>query len=294
MLLSAFGTGSIVTLLLILVLVTLVLFALFLGGSLLAQGYLYQQPADRLPLRALAAALLVGLFITGWVWLDQRYPRRYDTFFEFAPYQTQEFNEFEAVRWMSLDGTRITRDDAGNPIEVTVKYRRGTGPRPTVFTEEETGAPFQLNGVSQSGESFMTAAIRLRPSPEAEPIRLNAQLNPRSSLPTYTNERRFVEVNGSSYVEADQLGVLYVPSTWTVLVALLINVMLFVVWMIAFWPLLRFTLGHAFGLTVVMGLVTMLLVMPVLFKPHRAAPPAERTTQLIGPRIISLASGDGA
>lgn len=269
------------TLLLILVLVTLVLFALFLGGSLIAQGYLYQQPADRLPLRALAAALLVGLFITSWVWLDQRNPRRYDTFFEFAPYQTQEFNEFQAVRWMSLDGTRITRDDAGNPIEVTVTFRRGVGLRPTLFTEEGTETPFQLNGVTRSGESFMTAAILLRPNPEAEPVRYNAQLNPRARVPTYTSDRRFVEVNGSSYIEADQLGVLYVPSTWTVLVALFINGMLFVVWMIAFWPILRFTLGHAFGLTVVLGLITMLLVMPVLFKPNRVARQAETPATIV-------------
>jgi voltage-gated potassium channel Kch len=38
---------------LVLLLVTLVLFALFLGGSIVAQGYLYQAPADRLPVRAL-------------------------------------------------------------------------------------------------------------------------------------------------------------------------------------------------------------------------------------------------
>ena len=50
------------TLLIILFLVTLVLFALFWGGGLVAQGYLYQQPADRLPIRALAGALLVGSF----------------------------------------------------------------------------------------------------------------------------------------------------------------------------------------------------------------------------------------
>ena len=39
---------------------TLGLFALFLGGGLVAQGYLYQNPAERLPVRAVAAAVLVG------------------------------------------------------------------------------------------------------------------------------------------------------------------------------------------------------------------------------------------
>ena len=62
------------TLLIILLLITLVLFALFLGGGLVAQGYLYQSPAERLPLRALAAALLVSSFITIWVLIDRGAP----------------------------------------------------------------------------------------------------------------------------------------------------------------------------------------------------------------------------
>ena len=64
-----------VTLLLILFLITLLLFTLFLGGSLVAQGYLYQQPAERLPLRALSGAVLVGAFITIWVSIDRAAPR---------------------------------------------------------------------------------------------------------------------------------------------------------------------------------------------------------------------------
>ena len=94
------------TLLITLVLITLVLFALFLGGGLVAQGYLYQEPADRLPLRALAGAVLVGLFIMMWVLIDRGAPRKYDTFFQFSPYTTREFTEFEAVRWTAnVDGT---------------------------------------------------------------------------------------------------------------------------------------------------------------------------------------------
>lgn len=270
-------------LLLILVLITLILFALFLGGTLVAQGYLYQQPADRLPLRALAAALLVGLFLTVWVWIDRGSPGRYDTFFEFAPYQTQEFTEFEAIRWLSPDGTRLKVDEAGNLIEATAKFRRAGGTRAAPFLEEGTDSPFQLNGASKTGESFMTAAIRLRPDPDAEPIRLNARLNSKTRVPTYTNDQRFVEENGSRYVQFDQLGVLYVPSTRTVVIALLLNLLHFVVWFVAFWLILRFTSGHALGLTVVMGLITMLLVMPLLFKPNRMpkAAPEVPTAMLV-------------
>src|SRR5262245_16710166 len=94
------------------------LFALFLGGGLVAQGYLYQNPADRMPIRALAAAALVAGFVTFWVWIDQRAPGRYNTFFEIRGESTKEFDEFEAVRWMAAGG-KVHIDANGNYTETT-------------------------------------------------------------------------------------------------------------------------------------------------------------------------------
>ena len=261
-------------LLIILLLVTLVLFAIFLGGGLVAQGYLYQEPADRMPVRALAAAVLVGSFITMWVGIDKAHPRRYDTLFELAGYERKEFSEFEAIRWTSIDGVNLKMDESGKPMETEVKYKRGTGGKADKFIEVGTDTAFQLNGGTKTGESYMVCAIKVKPDPEAEPIRLNALLKDekrnQSKTPTYTPERRFVEENGSRYVDADQMGALYIPSTWAVILGLLLNFMLFVVWYAAFWPILQFTRGHAFALTTLFGLVTMLLVMPILFKPGRS------------------------
>lgn len=265
------------TLLLPLLLVTLVLFAFFLGGSLVAQGYLYQAPAEMLPVRALGAAVLVGSFITLWVWIDKRHPRKYDTFFEFAPYERQEFDEFEAIRWSSPDGVKLVEDAAGKPVETTVKFKRGVGAKANRFFEEGQGdEPFKTNGATKNSESYMTAAIRLKPTPEAEPVRFDAVLveDKRSKAKSYAPDRRFMEERGSRYVEADQMGVLYVPSTGTVVLALFLNFLLFVVWFSAFWPILQYTRGHAFALTVLFGLITMLVVMPILFKPNRTSPPA--------------------
>ena len=73
------------------------LFALLWVVTAVAQGYFYQQPVDRLPLRAAAAALLIGGYLTFWVALDRKSPGKYDTFFEFAPYSTTTFDEFDAV-----------------------------------------------------------------------------------------------------------------------------------------------------------------------------------------------------
>jgi hypothetical protein len=264
---------------LVLLLVTVVLFALFLGGGLVAQGYLYQAPADRMPVRALGAAVLVGVFLTFWVWLDQRRPRKYDTFFEFAPYETKTFDEVEALRWQSFDGKKMRPGPDGNPAEFSVKFRRGVG-KDAPFAEEGTGTPFVMAGASKaSGEQFMTVAIKLKPEPDGEVVRFNAKLKDDiTGRKVYTPDQQFVEEKGSRYVQGDQMGVLYVPSNTTVFLALLINFVHFVVWFVAFWAILHFTRGHAFILAVSFGLATMVLVMPLLFKPNRA-PPAPAAPQ---------------
>lgn len=264
------------------VLITLILFALFLGGGLVAQGYLYQQPADRLPLRALAGAVLIGSFLTIWVMIDRGAPRKYDTFFEFSPYETKEFSEFEAIRWMSADGTKLKLNESGQPLEVVVKFKKQAGVKGGTFVDEVSGEPFQLNSsTSKANESYMTAAIRARPAPEAEPVRFNAVLkeDSRSSVKTYAggpDGRRFVEEKGSRYIQADQLGVIYVSSSAAVFLALLLNFTHFLLWFLVFWAILQFTRGHALMLASVFGLVTMLMVMPLLFKSGRATrAPAE-------------------
>jgi len=280
-----------VTLLITLFLVTLVLFALFLGGSLVAQGYLYQEPADRLPLRALAGAILVGTFITVWVMIDRGSPRKYDTFFEFSPYETKEFSDFEAIRWVSLGDGKLKLDASGHPVEVVVKFKRGTGTKANTFVEEGSGDPFMLNSSGRGGESYMTTAIRAKAGPDAEAVRFDAQLKEtRPGVKTYAagpEGRTFVEQRGSRYIQADQLGVVYVPSTGAIILALLINLLHFVVWFIVFWPILQFTRGHAFLLMTVFALVTMLLLMPLLFERNRPKKPGPEV-----PRTVFQERGD--
>jgi hypothetical protein len=115
-------------------------------------------------------------------------------------------------------------------------------------------------------------------------VRFNAQLkNDRGSTVTYAaglDGLRFVEENGSRYIQAHQLGVVYVPSTGAIIVALFINLLHFLVWFIAFWPILQFTRGHSFLLMMVFALVTMLVVMPLLFEKNR-----ETKSAAEGPRV---------
>ena len=257
-------------LLLVVLMLLLGLFALFLGGGIVAQGYLYQNPATRMPLRALVAAALVAGFIALWMLLDQRSPGRYDTFFNFSPHTTVEFQEFEAVRWMGAGG-KLKLDEKGNPTETTVKFKRATGGAGTQFLEEGTGNKFELQGTTAGGAQYMTGAIRVKAADDPEPVRYYATLkeDTRSKEKMYTQERRFVEEKGSRYVEAHKPGTLFVPSTGTIMVSLLLNFVLLVVWVVAFWPILRFSLGHAIVFGLSLALVTMLAVLPVLFKQNR-------------------------
>jgi hypothetical protein len=271
-----------VVLLLVFLMLTLALFALFLGGGLVAQGYLYQNPAERMPLRALIAAALVAGFITLWVRIDQRAPGRYDTFFNFTPSSTVEFQEFEAVRWTGA-GDKLKLDANGNPVEKSVVFKRAVGNKGQ-FVEEGTSEPFKLNGSTSSGTQYMTGAIRVKAAGDPEPVRYKATLkeDPRTKSKTYKADSKFEEEKGSRYVDVHQMGTLVVPSPGTVVLALFLNFMLMAVWLVACWPVLRFSLGHAVVFAGALGLVTMLAVMPVLFRYSRESkPPAPTTAQAI-------------
>jgi len=258
-----------VSLILVFALVTLVLFGLFWGGSLVAQGYFYQNPADQLPLRAAVAALLVALFISFWVWIDKKHPGKYDTFFSFSGETAREFSEFEAVRWeFDPVAKGFKKDDKGNPTETTAKFKKASGGKTATFVEEGSNKKFVTHDTG-----MMTAALLVKADGDA-PVRFKAVVkkDDRTGAVNYVSdltERRFVEENGSRYIKHAQMGVMYVPSGAVVAVALLLNFLLFVVWFVAFWPILRFNWGHALGFATVFGLVMMLLVLPLLFKPNR-------------------------
>jgi hypothetical protein len=167
---------------------------------------------------------------------------------------------------------------------VTVKFKKGTGSKANTFVEEGTSDAFQLNSSGRTGEAYMTAAIRARPDPDAEPVHFNAQLKgDPSTTVTYKSGLeglRFIEENGSRFIQAHQLGLVYVPSTGAVIVALLLNFLHFLIWFIAFWPILQFTRGHSFILMTVFALLMMLIVLPLLFDQTtaaKAAPAAEGT-----------------
>lgn len=258
-------------------LLAVALFGIFWGGSLVAQGFFYQNVADRLPIRAAVAALVVGGFLAFWVNLDKKSPGKYDTFFAFSGESTRDLDEFQAVRWQVDPVSKgLKKDASGNPVETTVKYKRVPGGKTPSFVEDPGGKKFAVNDTDS-----MTAAILVKDD-GGNPVKLAAQLkkDERSGAMNYIsdlNERKFVEENGSRYIMHARPGVMHVPSSGVVATALLLNFLLFAVWFVAFWPILKFNVGHSLGFTAVFGLLMMLLVLPLLFKPNREA---NRTSQV--------------
>jgi hypothetical protein len=286
-----------VSLILLWLLVVLVLFALFWGGGLLAQGLWYQEVADLFPLRAIGAAVLVGSYLTLWVALDRRAPGKYDTLFEFAPEEQVPFEEFEAIRWVAVEPPKLKLDESGQPVEVVTRFRKDVGNRGEAFVAVGSGEPFRLNGVNRNGEAFMTVALRVQLDDSGEPIRFNAVLQEDPpGVPAYASGfegRRFIEAGGERYIFADQLGIIHVPTPQVVAVSLVLNILLFVVWFIALWPILQFLPSHAAGLTLAFGFATMLIILPLLFQPNRQPPPAPppAAAAWIGPLTSASTAG---
>ena len=167
----------------------------------------------------------------------------------------------------------------------------GAGGPGSQFVEEGTGAPFKLAGRTKTtGEQYMTGALLVKGPGDAEPVRFSAKLTDDKKYPP---DLEFKEDKGSRSIKAgqnkgaenkaDPLNAMLVPSTATVAVALLLNFMLIAVWVVAFWPILRFSFGHALMFTAVLAIITMVALMPILFKQNRTPkPPAAAPTASCG------------
>ena len=245
---------------------TVGLTVLFWGLALFVQGYLYNQPADKLPLRALVAGLGVALFLTAWTYLNTRATptNKYGVLHEFSATSQVAVDEFEAVRRLAV------KDEKGQPKEVTVPFKWQSAGAGGKFVEAGTSRDFQVNS-----SDYMTVAL-LVPDGGSK-ARFDAEMQDGTYTKRADDERRFEEQGGSRYIDARNPRQMQVPSTSGLIAAVAINVLNYVVWFLAFWLGLRFTIGHSLGLAVAFGVTTMLM-MPLLFdlnkvKPVVAPPP---------------------
>jgi hypothetical protein len=257
------------TLVLTLVLSAVALTALFWGLAVTLQGYLYNQPADRLPLRALAAGLGLAIFLTAWTYLNTRASHldKFGVLFGFdhmmVATSTREVDEFEAVRRLRI------KDEKGQPKEVAVPFRwQAGGAGGGRFVEPGTAREFRINT-----SDYMTVAL-LVPEADGSKTRFEAV----TADGTYARQGgyvRFEEQGGSRFIDADEAAGprrMEVPSAGGLAAALAVNVLHYVAWLLAFWLGLRFTFGHALGLAAVFGTVSMVVLMPLLFKVNEPKP----------------------
>jgi hypothetical protein len=210
------------------------------------------------------AALLVSCFTCLWVYLNTRasHPDKYGTFFEMKPGTIAELEEFEAVRLLGVKGPD------GKQKEATVKFHwQPTGGRDGrgAFLEPVTNREYQRNT-----SDFQTIAV-LVPNADGSKSRFDATM-PGGRYPPEGQEFLYVEQDGGRHLDGSNLRLMVVPNTGALIAAVLLNVMLFVVWFLAFWPVMRFTVGHALGLTAIFGAVSLFIVVPLLFEKNEVPP----------------------
>lgn len=240
---------------------TVGLFAALWGLGLFLQGYLYSEPASKMPLRALGGAVILAAFLTFWVQVNTRAETkdRYGTLFEFNPTSTQSFQEFQAIR----------KDRQGK--ESTVAFQRVGGGTTAPYVEPETQQPFRLTTAD-----YVTVALDVKVGETT--TRFDAELDDKGKYKSLNNkvftakDRRFIE-----FGQTNTPSLIFAPSRGAFFAALALNALNFILWFAVFWPVLRFSFGHAIGLAFVFGGVTMLLLMPLLFDKNQvraSTPPA--------------------
>lgn len=266
-----------------------VLTAFFWASTLLLHNWLYSTPPERVGVRALAAAAVLTLFLSFWTLLDRKNPGRYDTFFDFTAYDIQDFDTFEAVRARPIPGDPPTFGP-----EQVVTYRRPTrGRRPSEYRPEEyrvlrpqditkgkekdavaSGDPF-----NRAGTETMVIALRV-PMPDAEPLRLDAVdlIRPgRDGKPriAFNDPQVYREAGGAGrYMTDGTVGKLFIPRGGLLFVNLLLNALVFVLWFAALWLGMRYAVGHALVGTFGLGLMTTLVLIPLLLQLNRPRPVA--------------------
>jgi hypothetical protein len=247
-----------VTLVLTFICLSIAVAAMLWAMSLFIQPYLHGEPVSQLPLRALVGGLAVGCFVTLWVYANTRAERKdkYGTFFEFNPVGTKPIDAFDAVQ------RSANKQEDGKYPEATVSFKRPTGKAEGFVEAKSPTVPFRLNT-----SNMMTVAVIVDEG--GQKVRFDAELNDAGNA-YKSPAKTFREASGSRFIDAGTdgggIGVIYAPSTGAVIVAILLNLLLFVVWFAVFWPLLQYSSGMSLGLAAGFGLATMLVALPLLFE----------------------------
>jgi hypothetical protein len=249
-------------------------FALFWGVTLFAQRYLYNEPADKLPLRAAVAGLLLGCFLTAWVYVNTRADgeNKYGVIHQFSPNDTSgPLTKFQAER-KKLDPNQKPVGDE------TVTFERLTTDQGLRYMPTSPKPTGEAKPFAVTAPGYYTTALLVEDA--GKPVRYEAVINDKQQ---YTGAKyTFQDKSGGRTIEisrgldadpAEPIAVIS-PSGGAVFLALALNVLHLVIWFVIFWPILRFNVGHAIGFTVVFFAMFTVLIMPLLFDTNKVAKPA--------------------
>jgi hypothetical protein len=225
---------------------TLVLAAVLWFVGVALQGLLYSDLARHMPLRALIGGAILALFLTGWTAIYRADPGRFDTLTNFKTEALDGvYDEFESVRKVGTEERKPARF-----------VRRGES---NDFESVETRKLW-----SRSDADGMVVALLVREKGKEEPTRFVPNLKADGTfLPP--DETRYEAEGGKRYMDHVALGKVYRVRSFAYLGNFFANFLHLSLWVAVLWPVMRFALGHAVGIGLVLWAITMLAVQPALF-----------------------------
>ena len=226
-------------------LVVILTAALWLA-SVILQGYLYNDLADRLPLRALGGGAVLALFLTAWCAIYRADPGRFDTLTNFKTEALDGvYDEFQSVR------------KVGNEERPPVRFvRRGDS---NDFESVETRKLW-----NRSDADGMVVALLIKERGKEQPTRFEANLQPNGTFRP-RDQNRYETEGGKRYMDEVALGKVYRVRSWVYAGNFFANLLHLALWVVVLWFGMRFALGHAVGIGLVLWALTMLAVQPALF-----------------------------
>jgi hypothetical protein len=225
---------------------TLILAAVLWFAGVALQGWLYNDLARYLPLRALVGGAVMALFLTAWTAIYKADPGRFDTLTNFKTEALDgTYDEFQSVRKVGTEERKPVRF-----------VRRGES---NDFESVETRKLW-----SRSDADGMVVALLVKEKGKDEPTRFSANLQPDGTFRP-RDETRFEADGGRRYMDEVSLGKVYRVRSFAYLGNFFANFLHLALWVAVLWPVMRFALGHAVAIGLVLWAITMLAVQPALF-----------------------------
>ena len=225
------------------------LFAMLWLGSVYLQGWLYNDVAGKMPLRAAGGALVMAGFLTGWCAIYKADPGRFDTLINFSREKTEGiYTEFESVR------------KVGAAERPPVKFVRSAEGRGATTEFQTTDGQKKW---SRSDSDGLVVAILIKEKDQAEPTRFDAQLTPDGKFPA--EALKYQQAKTTKYLDEVALGTVQRVRSWGLIGNLFANFLHAALWCAVFCLIMRFEIGNAVAIGLGFWAVTMLAVQPALF-----------------------------